>query len=82
MYDAQWGDEVSGPAVLGAVRMDLLGMWQSPVYSHNAVLWNSLKAGNKVFSFAWERRKQNMNFLPLMLVLLVYFFGFPTDVQK
>lgn len=41
MYDAHRGDEVSGPAVLVAVRMGLLGMWQSPVNFQNAVLWNS-----------------------------------------
>lgn len=35
-----------------------------------------------MLSFAWERKKQNMNFLPLMLILLVYFFGLPAVVQK
>lgn len=45
MYDAYWGDEVPGPAVLVAVRMGLLGVWQSPANFQNAVLWNSLEAG-------------------------------------
>lgn len=69
MYDAHWGDGVFGPAVLVAVRMGLLGMWQSLVNSQNTVYGIPWKLEKEVFSFAWERRKQNMNFPPFSVNL-------------